>query len=84
MINLDGFLVYRSSIVWSIIPETLSKILCLQVVQKLVDIVHFLHLEIHEAFGSAGMHLKYLVKFLFIATGSPASFIHLFILSLLL
>ncbi|BFG35218.1 hypothetical protein CerSpe_214920 [Prunus speciosa] len=24
-----------------------------EVVQKLVDIVHFLHLEIHEAFGSA-------------------------------
>lgn len=24
--------------------------------EKLVDIVHFLHLEIHEAFGSAGKH----------------------------
>lgn len=30
--------------------------------EKLVDIVHFLHLEIHEAFGSAGkiIELKYL------------------------
>lgn len=26
--------------------------------EKLVDIVHFLHLEIHESFGSAGMHFQ--------------------------
>lgn len=30
--------------------------LLLQVMEKLVDIVHSLHLEIHDAFGSAGMH----------------------------
>ena len=29
-----------------------------QVMEKLVDIVHFLHLEIHEAFGSAGEQSK--------------------------
>lgn len=28
-----------------------------QVMEKLVDIVHFLHLEIHEAFGSAGENM---------------------------
>ncbi|XP_052481591.1 protein PSK SIMULATOR 1-like isoform X2 [Gossypium raimondii] len=26
-----------------------------EVMEKLVDIVHFLHLEIHEAFGAAGI-----------------------------
>lgn len=30
----------------------------LQVMEKLVDTVHFLHLEIHEAFGSAGENSK--------------------------
>jgi hypothetical protein len=35
-----------------------SYISYLQVMEKLVDIVHYLHLEIHEAFGSAGMHGK--------------------------
>lgn len=30
----------------------------LQVMEKLVDIVHFLHLEIHDAFGSAGIGLN--------------------------
>lgn len=29
-----------------------------QVMEKLVDIVHYLHLEIREAFGSAGTHFK--------------------------
>jgi hypothetical protein len=32
--------------------------------EKLVDIVHFLHLEIHEAFGSAGEQSKLSFKFL--------------------
>lgn len=32
-----------------------------QVMEKLVDIVHFLHLEIHEAFGSAGKHQLYFI-----------------------
>ncbi|RYR09612.1 hypothetical protein Ahy_B05g077982 [Arachis hypogaea] len=31
----------------------------LQVMEKLVDIVYFLHLEIHEAFGSAGAFKNY-------------------------
>lgn len=30
-----------------------------QVMEKLVDIVHYLHLEIHEAFGVAGMLQKF-------------------------
>ena len=30
----------------------------IQVMEKLVDIVHFLHVEIQEAFGSAGMCRK--------------------------
>lgn len=38
------------------IPETQSEILCSQVVWKLVDVVHLLHVMIHEAFGSAGMY----------------------------
>lgn len=37
-------------------PEYQSYKLYLQVMEKLVDIVHFLHLEIHDAFGTAGMH----------------------------
>ncbi|XP_016200737.1 signal recognition particle 14 kDa protein-like [Arachis ipaensis] len=30
-----------------------------EVMEKLVDIVYFLHLEIHEAFGSAGAFKNY-------------------------
>ena len=39
-----------------------------QVMEKLVDIVHFLHVEIHEAFGSAGIHYKDRITFLIIFT----------------
>lgn len=36
----------------------MENIMYSQVMEKLVDIVHYLHLEIHEAFGRAGTHLK--------------------------
>lgn len=37
--------------------QWMDLIVLLQIMEKLVDIVHFLHLEIYEAFGSAGMFL---------------------------
>ncbi|KAG4134936.1 hypothetical protein ERO13_D08G186200v2 [Gossypium hirsutum] len=35
--------------------KRIIQILLKRVMEKLVDIIHFLHLEIHEAFGAAGI-----------------------------
>lgn len=43
-----------------------------QIMEKLVDIVQFLHLEIHEAFGSAGIFLNWISILMFL-------FIHIYI-----